>query len=96
MKPFYTYILQCADNSYYVGHTDNIDARISAHEMGTMPCYTTTRLPVKVVFIQDFATRGEAIAMERRVKGWSRKKKEALIKEDWNELVRLSNYKKTY
>jgi Predicted endonuclease containing a URI domain len=93
MKPFYVYIMHCADKSYYVGHADNIESRISAHKMGSLHCYTNTRLPITVVFVQEFATRGEAIEMERRVKGWNRKKKEALINEDWNELIRLSNYK---
>lgn len=56
-------------------------------------CYTKTRLPVETVFLELFQTRDEAIDMERRIKGWSRKKKEALIKDDWDLLVQLSNQK---
>ena len=91
MKPFFIYILECNDGSYYVGHTDNIEKRISEHEQGKISSYTKTRLPVKGVYIQDFMTRDEAINAERQVKGWSRKKKIALINNDWEEIKRLAN-----
>ncbi len=94
MLPFYVYILKCFDGFYYVGHTDDIEKQISMHNEGKVSNFTQKRLPVEVVFVQEFATRAEAIEMERRVKGWSRKKKEALIEKDWSELVRLSNIKK--
>ena len=55
MLPFYVYILKCSDGSYYTGHTDDIDKRISEHKLGIIKCYTSTRLPVKVVFIQQEA-----------------------------------------
>ena len=57
MKKFYLYILKCRDNSYYVGHTDNIEKRISEHHQGKIECYTKQRLPIKVVHVQDFVTR---------------------------------------
>lgn len=79
MNDFYVYILKCNDNSYYVGHTDNIENRISEHRSARYPCYTSTRLPVEVVFVQSFATRDEAFSGERQIKKWSRQKKEALI-----------------
>ena len=91
MEYFFMYILKCSDGSYYVGHTDNLERRISAHRIKHYSGYTSARLPVEVVFVQTFATRDEAFAADRRVKGWTRKKKEALIAKDWNELVRLSN-----
>ena len=57
------------------------------HDQKTYPmCYTATRLPVQLVFSQEFATREEALVSERQIKGWSRKKKEALIKSDWNTI----------
>jgi UDP-N-acetylmuramate dehydrogenase len=93
MLPFYVYILQCADGVYYVGHTDNIEKRISMHNQGQVSNFTQKRLPVEVVFVEEFATRAEAIEMEQRIKGWSRKKKEALIEQNWEELIRLSNLK---
>ena len=91
---FYMYMLKCSDGSYYVGHTDNIEARVSQHKHGLIEnCYTSTRLPVEVVFVQNFGTREEAFAAERRIKKWSRKKKEALITQDW-QLISLLAKKK--
>ena len=79
MKDFFIYIVQCLDGSYYIGHTDNLEARISAHQLGIAECYTQNRRPVKLVFAQPCASRSEAIIAEQQIKGWSRKKKEALI-----------------
>jgi predicted GIY-YIG superfamily endonuclease len=88
--PFYTYVLRCADGSYYVGHTDNLEHRIAAHERGEVEGYSRTRRPVRLVFAAEFATREEALARERQIKGWSRAKKEALIKGNWPRLSWLS------
>jgi predicted GIY-YIG superfamily endonuclease len=75
MQNFYVYMLKCSDGSYYTGHTDSIDPRISAHAIGEGCGYTSTRLPVKVVFVQEFAERSEALEAEMNIKKWSRKKK---------------------
>lgn len=93
MQPFFIYILKCSDGSYYVGHTDNIEERIAQHNSGEYECYTTKRLPVEVVYMQDFATRGEALEAERAIKNWSRKKKEALIEGNIEKLSSLSKKK---
>ena len=94
---FWVYVLRCADNSYYVGHTDNLESRFKQHCLKIYPmCYTATRLPVKLVFSQEFATRCEALASERQIKGWSRKKKEALIKSDWNEISTQAKRRKLF
>ena len=90
MKKFYLYILKCCDDSYYVGHTDDIEKRISEHMLGSFPCYTKKRLPVKVVCVKDFTTRYEALVAERKIKKWTRAKKEAFIKDNWDELSKLS------
>jgi len=87
---FYVYMLRCADGSYYVGHTDNLEERITKHERGEIPGYTRTRRPVRLVFADEFPTREQAIARERQIKGWSRAKKEALIKGNWGRLQRLT------
>ncbi|MBI3715612.1 MAG: GIY-YIG nuclease family protein [Betaproteobacteria bacterium] len=87
---FWVYILKCKDNSYYTGHTDNLEARVSMHSAGSIDGYTATRLPVSLVFSEQFVTRLEALEMERRIKGWSRKKKEAMIHGDWKEVSRLA------
>jgi putative endonuclease len=87
---FWVYILQCADGSYYTGHTDGLEKRMSEHEVGAIPGYTSTRRPVELVFVQSFPTREEALAAEQRIKGWSRRKKEAMIRGNWSEVKRLS------
>ena len=59
---FWVYILHCADGSYYTGHTDNLEKRISEHYEGQYGGYTCTRLPVVLVFSEEFNTREEALA----------------------------------
>ncbi|HXZ37417.1 MAG TPA: GIY-YIG nuclease family protein [Thermodesulfobacteriota bacterium] len=87
---FWVYILRCADRSYYTGHTDNLEKRIVEHQRGEIEGYTSARLPVTLVFADEFPTREEAIARERQIKGWSRKKKEAMMRGDWGEVSRLA------
>ena len=84
------HILRCADDSYYTGHTDNLEKRILRHQIGEIEGYTFTRLPVTSVFADEFPAREEALARERQIKGWSRKKKEAMIRGDWAEVSRLA------
>lgn len=93
---FFVYILLCNDNSYYIGHTDDIDQRIGQHMVGNYCTYTSKRRPIKLVFVENFASRAEAIDMERKLKKWTRRKKEALINEQWDKLVIFSkkNFKK--
>ncbi len=92
---FCVYMLKCADSSFYIGHTDNLSVRIAQHEQGSFPtCYTFERRPVQLAYSQEFSTRDDAFAMERRIKGWSRAKKSALIKGDWQEISRLARMKK--
>ncbi len=86
----WVYILRCADKSYYTGHTDNLEKRLAEHQAGEYHNYTSTRLPVVLVFSQEFRSRKEALACERQIKGWSREKKEALMRGDWGEVSRLS------
>ncbi len=69
MKPFFVYILRCADGSYYVGHADDLDARINAHVAGKFDSYTRKRRPVALVHASEFPTRDEAFLTERRIKG---------------------------
>ena len=87
---FWVYILRRADQSYYTGHTDNLEKRIAEHESGETEGYTSTRLPVKLVFSEQFSTREEALTSEQQIKGWGRKKKEALMRGDWAEVSRLA------
>jgi predicted GIY-YIG superfamily endonuclease len=72
---FWVYMLRCADDSYSTGHTDNLDERIEQHRLGLIPGYTSTRLPVRLIFSEHFPTREEAIASEREIKGGAGKRK---------------------
>ena len=87
---FWVYILRCADDSYYTGHTENLEKRIAEHQAGEIEGYTHTRRPVTLVFSEEFPSREEALGRERQIKGWSRKKKEALMRGDWMEMARLA------
>jgi putative endonuclease len=87
---FFAYILLCADNSYYTGHTEDLDHRIAEHQVGRSGGYTRNRRPVRLVWSQDFPTRYEALSAERQIKGWSRAKKDALIRGDWERLSLLA------
>ena len=87
---FWVYILRCADASYYVGHTDNLDLRFAQHQAGDLGGYTKSRRPVELVYSESFVTRDDAFAAERQLKGWSRQKKEALIAGDWGRLRLLA------
>jgi len=80
---FWAYMLRCNDGTYYVGHTDSLERRIGQHQIGEIAGYTHTRRPVELVWSQDFPTRLEALEAERQLKGWGKKKKEALIAGDW-------------
>ncbi|MCK6542451.1 GIY-YIG nuclease family protein [bacterium] len=85
------YILQCSDNSYYTGKTDKkVELRLWEHQNGVYRGYTSTRRPVKLVWSQGFPTYIEAISVERQIKRWSRAKKEALIKGDFELLHELA------
>ena len=89
---FWAYMLRCADGSYYVGHTDDLEARVGAHQSGVIKGYTHKRRPVALAWSQDFGERDEAFRAERQIKGWNRAKKEALIRGDW-DAVRLISRK---
>jgi len=88
LSPFFVYMLRCADKSYYVGHTDELERRIAQHQAGEIEGYTRERRPVELVWAQETASREEALAAEQRIKGWARTKKEALIKGDWPAIQR--------
>jgi putative endonuclease len=87
----FVYILQCSDNTYYTGMTNNLDKRFLEHSSGLdTKCYTYSRRPLKLVYFISCATPIQAITLEKKIKGWSRAKKEALINKNWNVLHELS------
>ena len=94
MKLFYVYIVQCADQSFYTGVTSNPGKRLYEHNAGVHPeAYTYQRRPVVLKWIEQFTDPYQAFKVEKQLKGWSRRKKIALIEEDWDRLMQFSrNY----
>ena len=91
MKLFYVYIVQCADNSFYIGVTSNLNKRIDEHNCGlNSTSYTFSRRPVILKWFETFSKAEEVFKVEKQLKGWSRKKKLPLINEDWEKLVEYS------
>ena len=93
---FFAYLLRCADGSFYAGHSDDLARRLGEHQTGICGGYTASRLPVELAWSAEFATRDEALAAERQIKGWSRKKKEAMIRGDWVEVSGLAQSKSAH
>ena len=91
-KRLFVYIVNCKDDSYYTGVSNNVEKRVVEHNMGLdKKSYTYSRRLVKLAYSQDFSDPNEAIRFEKQVKGWSRAKKQALIEGDFEMLVKLSN-----
>jgi len=89
----YMYILECADGTYYTGSTKDVLYRLKQHQNGEGANYTKTRLPVKLVYYEEYDRIDEAFYREKQVQGWNRKKKRALIHGELNRLPELSkNY----
>jgi len=87
----YVYMLRCADGSYYVGSARlGLERRLSEHNNGTYGGYTSKRLPVELVWSEHFLNITDATAVERQIKGWSRAKKEALIRGDYATIQELA------
>lgn len=85
------YIVECHDGSYYTGVTNDLERRLWEHNTGfDKRCFTYKRRPVELKYFESCADIRHAISYEKQVKGWSRKKKQALFREDWNELKHLS------
>ena len=90
---FTLYILLCSDDTLYLGHTDDLDARMQQHDSGRGSAYTSSRRPLKLLHTEEFESRYEALAMERKLKGWSHAKKIAYIRGDWAAIRRLAKGK---
>ena len=86
----YVYILKCSDGSYYTGSTKDLERRLWQHKNGNGAKYTKTRLPVKLVYSEEYERIDEAFYREKQIKGWSRKKKEALIAGRFDKLSDLA------
>jgi len=86
----YMYILKCNDDSYYTGSTNNLELRILEHQNGIGANYTKSRLPVELVYYEEYSRIVEAFKREKQIQGWSRKKKEALINGKYELLPKLA------
>ena len=86
----YMYILECSDGSYYTGSTNDLELRLSQHLNGEGSNHTRKRLPVKLLYFEQFSRIDDAFSREKQVQGWSRIKKEALIKDMSDELHGLT------
>lgn len=75
----YTYILECADGTYYTGWTNNLEKRLASHNAGTASKYTKSRRPVRLLYSESFPTKEEAMSREWHIKRLTRKEKEKLI-----------------
>ena len=89
----YMYILECSNGRFYVGSTNNLERRISEHQNGHGYNYTKERLPVELIYYEEFNRIDEAFKREQQIKGWSRVKKIALIENNHSQLPRLSKSK---
>ncbi|MBE7639830.1 GIY-YIG nuclease family protein [Salegentibacter sp. BLCTC] len=91
MKLYYVYIVECKDKSYYTGITNNLNRRLWEHNSGyAKRAYTFTRRPVVLKWQEQFTDPNYAIMVEKQIKGWSRRKKQALINSNWKALIKFS------
>ncbi len=88
MKSYNIYILECADGSYYTGITNDVDRRFYEHREGLIEgCYTHNKRPVNLVYTEEYTDVLQAISREKQIKGWTRRKKKALIDGDFEKLI---------
>ncbi|WP_078378403.1 GIY-YIG nuclease family protein [Sutcliffiella halmapala] len=84
-KLHYFYVLECRDQSYYAGYTNDLEKRITAHNKGKGAKYTRSRRPVVVIYQKPYETKQEAMRAEKLFKQLSRKQKEKYLNEGWND-----------
>jgi putative endonuclease len=90
-RNYFVYIVECIDGFYYTGVTNDVDARIDEHNEGAYPkSFMFKRRPVTLRYWLRFSDINQAIAFEKQVKGWSRKKERSIFNEDWEEIKRLA------
>ena len=87
------YILRCSNGQYYVGSTLDLDKRLAEHQCGEGALFTKKHLPVELIYYEQFQRIDEAFLREHQIKGWNRKKKEALINDSPDLLPELSKHK---
>ncbi len=93
MAKAYTYILLCCDGTYYTGSTKDLHLRMVEHYSGEGANYTSKRLPVKLIYVEEFDRIDHAFEREKQIQGWSHRKKKALIERNYDN---LKKYSKSY
>jgi predicted GIY-YIG superfamily endonuclease len=93
---WFVYILRCSDGSYYVGHTEDVPARVQRHQNGRGAAWTAARRPVSLAFEEEHPSEAAAVARERQIKRWSRQKKDSLIAGKLTTLKALSRCRGRY
>ncbi len=94
LKSYFVYILRCSDDSLYTGVTNSLERRLEEHQSGlNKSCYTFDKRPVELVYYCEFEDIYYAINAEKQIKGWTRKKKEALISGDFELIHELTKCK---
>ncbi|MFN8354427.1 MAG: GIY-YIG nuclease family protein [Spirosomataceae bacterium] len=89
----YRYILECADGSYYMGSTVDLERRIQEHQNGEGANHTKKNLPIRLIYFEEFDRIDSAFYREKQIQGWSRKKKEALVNQDLQKLHEFAECK---
>jgi putative endonuclease len=89
----YTYILECSDGTYYTGSTIDLERRLSEHQNGKGAKYTRARLPLKLIYYEEYPQVREAFHREKQIQSWNRKKKIALVEKCYEDLPLLSKKK---
>ena len=87
---FWVYMLHCNGGRIYVGQTDDLERRVYQHEHGVIPGFSADNRPIKLIWSDMFESRDAARSFEAKLKGWSKAKKLALVRGDWNEISRLA------
>lgn len=90
MPKGFVYILECSDGSFYTGSTINLEKRLSEHQNGEGARHTQKRLPLSLVYVEEFQQIHQAFYREKQIQGWSRAKKIALIDNNYEILPKLS------
>ena len=92
----WTYLLECRDGSFYVGSTVDLDRRVSEHNLGLGAAYTRHRRPVRLAWAAEFSRIDDAYAFEKRIQGWNRAKRIALIEGRLDDLPALASRRRGF
>ena len=87
LSKYYVYIVNCNDNTFYCGYSNNVEKRVDTHNKSLGAKYTKTRLPVRLVYTECFNSKSEAMKREYQIKQLTRQQKLILIKKYENRSI---------